>query len=180
MAILKRLGHDRTQARGQLRSWGGFGRCRGPAGWAGQCLLLVGLLLAASQALAVKLDVRVEGLQGEQQANVLALLAIYSERGDPGLERGPAPGPSPLGPRADPGGACALRTLSGGDRRRPDPAQGPEGHLAGELSGGPWSTHQDCGRELPGARGGGDKSGLPQTVSHEGRGRAAPQPLREG
>ncbi len=68
-----------------MRPWAGVGRCRGPAGWARQCLLILGLLLAASQALAVKLEVRVEGLQGEQQANVLALLAIYQDRKDPGL-----------------------------------------------------------------------------------------------
>ena len=48
-------------------------------------LLLLSLLLAARDAAALRLDVRVTGLSGEQEANVLALLAIYQERKDPGL-----------------------------------------------------------------------------------------------
>ena len=43
------------------------------------------LVLAATKAAALKLEVRVEGLAGEQQANVLALLAIYQERKDAAL-----------------------------------------------------------------------------------------------
>jgi translocation and assembly module TamA len=49
-------------------------------------LALWSLVLWAQPALALKLDVRVEGLQGEQQANVLALLGIYQERGDDSLD----------------------------------------------------------------------------------------------
>ncbi len=45
-------------------------------------LLLLWLALGAGPALALKLNVRVEGLKGEQEANVLALLGIYQERGD--------------------------------------------------------------------------------------------------
>ncbi len=48
-------------------------------------LLLLGLLVAAGDAAALRLDVRVTGLAGAQEANVLALLAIYQERKDPGL-----------------------------------------------------------------------------------------------
>jgi translocation and assembly module TamA len=44
------------------------------------------LLMAAQPALALKLEVKVEGLQGEQEANVLALLGIYQERGDDSLD----------------------------------------------------------------------------------------------
>lgn len=40
------------------------------------------LLLSAQQAHALKLDVRVEGLEGEQENNVLALLGTYQERDD--------------------------------------------------------------------------------------------------
>lgn len=49
-------------------------------------LLGVYLICAAADATALKLDVQVEGLKGEQQANVLALLSIYQERKDPGLD----------------------------------------------------------------------------------------------
>jgi translocation and assembly module TamA len=45
-------------------------------------LLGLVLLVAASQAQAVKLDVKVEGLEGEYEKNVLALLGIYQERED--------------------------------------------------------------------------------------------------
>lgn len=49
-------------------------------------LLLVALLLVpAYPALALELEVKVEGLEGQQESNVLALLAIYQERGDPEL-----------------------------------------------------------------------------------------------
>jgi translocation and assembly module TamA len=48
-------------------------------------LLPVALTLIAGNALAMKLDVRVTGLEGEQQTNVLALLSIYQERADPDL-----------------------------------------------------------------------------------------------
>lgn len=41
-------------------------------------MLMLGVL--AADALALKLDVKVEGLEGEQEANVLALLAIYQDR----------------------------------------------------------------------------------------------------
>lgn len=57
------------------------------SGWALGCLL-VPLLLLAQDALATKLDVKVTGLQGQEQANVLALLSIHQERGEPDL--GPA------------------------------------------------------------------------------------------
>jgi hypothetical protein len=40
------------------------------------------LLLAAQQAYALKLEVEVEGLEGEYEQNVLALLGIYQERED--------------------------------------------------------------------------------------------------
>lgn len=45
-------------------------------------LLAAALLLWAHAALALKLDVEVKGLEGEWEANVLALLGIYQERGD--------------------------------------------------------------------------------------------------
>jgi len=48
-------------------------------------LLALTLLLFAPSSFAVKLDVRVQGLEGEYQANVLALLGIYQERGDEDL-----------------------------------------------------------------------------------------------
>jgi len=48
-------------------------------------LLLLGLLLGAGEAAALRLEVRVTGLAGAQQANVLALLSIYQERNDPAL-----------------------------------------------------------------------------------------------
>ena len=43
------------------------------------------LFFTTADAVALKLDVKVEGLQGEQQVNVQALLAIYQERKDPDL-----------------------------------------------------------------------------------------------
>jgi translocation and assembly module TamA len=46
------------------------------------CLLASAALLWAQAALALKLDVKVEGLEGAWEANVLALLGIYQERGD--------------------------------------------------------------------------------------------------
>lgn len=48
--------------------------------------LAICLLGAAVEAMALGLEVRVEGLEGKQEANVLALLAIYQERKDPGLD----------------------------------------------------------------------------------------------
>ncbi len=48
-------------------------------------LLLVLAIAAPGPALALKLDVKVEGVQGEQQTNVLALLGIYQERKDENL-----------------------------------------------------------------------------------------------
>ena len=48
-------------------------------------LLLIGLLLTALDVWALRLDVQVTGLAGEQEANVLALLGIYQERKDQGL-----------------------------------------------------------------------------------------------
>jgi len=48
-------------------------------------LVLLSLLLAAGEAAALKLEVRVQGLAGEQQSNVLAQLAIYQERKDAAL-----------------------------------------------------------------------------------------------
>ena len=53
---------------------------RWPRAW-----LLFCLLALPAPALALKLDVRVEGLSGEQEANVLALLAIHQERADADL-----------------------------------------------------------------------------------------------
>jgi translocation and assembly module TamA len=47
-----------------------------------QWLLVVVLLLWGQVALALKVDVRVVGLSGEHEANTLALLGIYQERGD--------------------------------------------------------------------------------------------------
>ena len=44
------------------------------------------LLFGAADAQALKLDVKLEGLEGVRQANVLALLAIYQERKDPDLD----------------------------------------------------------------------------------------------
>jgi len=49
---------------------------------AGTALLL---LLAQQTAFALKLDVKVEGLSGARESNVLALLDIYRERGDADL-----------------------------------------------------------------------------------------------
>ena len=46
------------------------------------CLLALFLCLTASPVFALDLDVRLEGLEGEWQKNVLALLAIYQERED--------------------------------------------------------------------------------------------------
>ncbi len=48
-------------------------------------LLLFALLLSGQEIHALKLDVRVEGLEGEWEKNVLALLAVYQEREDKGL-----------------------------------------------------------------------------------------------
>ena len=42
-------------------------------------------LLACAQAQALKLDVRVQGLEGEYEKNVLALLGVYQEREDENL-----------------------------------------------------------------------------------------------
>ena len=56
---------------------------RGPGGWA--FALALGLALIAAEALALKLEVAVQGLEGEQDANVRALLAIYAEREDPDM-----------------------------------------------------------------------------------------------
>ena len=50
--------------------------------WGLRGVLASALLLWAQAALALKLEVKVEGLQGQWEANVLALLAIYQERGD--------------------------------------------------------------------------------------------------
>jgi len=47
--------------------------------------LALALFFVAVEALALDLEVKVEGLQGQQQENVLALLAIYQERNDPDL-----------------------------------------------------------------------------------------------
>ena len=47
---------------------------------AGAWLVLVALMLAAGNALAMRLEVKVTGLAGEQETNVLALLSIYQER----------------------------------------------------------------------------------------------------
>ena len=47
---------------------------------AGAWLMLVALMLAAGNALAMRLEVKVTGLAGEQETNVLALLSIYQER----------------------------------------------------------------------------------------------------
>jgi translocation and assembly module TamA len=51
----------------------------------GRLLLVSVLLIATGRAEALKLDVRVDGLEGEWQKNVLALLGIYQEREDEGL-----------------------------------------------------------------------------------------------
>jgi translocation and assembly module TamA len=51
----------------------------------GVWLMLLVLMPAAGDALAMKLDVKVTGLAGEQEANVLALLSIYQERSEPDL-----------------------------------------------------------------------------------------------
>ena len=52
---------------------------------AGAWLMLVALMLAAGNALAMRLDVKVTGLAGEQETNVLALLSIYQERAEADL-----------------------------------------------------------------------------------------------
>jgi translocation and assembly module TamA len=49
-------------------------------GWLAFSLVLG--LLGATPAWALKLEVRVEGLKGEREANVLALLSIHNERAD--------------------------------------------------------------------------------------------------
>jgi len=51
----------------------------------GGAVLFALAILYAPQALAIKLDVRLTGLSGEYEANVLALLRIYQERDDPDL-----------------------------------------------------------------------------------------------
>ena len=48
-------------------------------------LLALLLLCGTADAWALSLEVKVEGLQGKQRENVLALLAIYQERKDPDL-----------------------------------------------------------------------------------------------
>jgi translocation and assembly module TamA len=64
---------------------------RGSTGWRGGSagllypLLLLGLLLTATEAAALKLEVRVTGVTGELRTNVLALLSIYQERKDSNL-----------------------------------------------------------------------------------------------
>lgn len=82
MAFLKRLGRGESPDRGLRRTGVPTGRCR----LVFRRLSLLGLLLLAGEALALKLDVRVQGLQGAEQANVLALLAIYRERNDTALD----------------------------------------------------------------------------------------------
>jgi len=61
----------------------------GPArvgGWLGRRLLSVILLLVIPvSAQALRLDVQVSGVEGEQEKNVLALLGIYQERNDENL-----------------------------------------------------------------------------------------------
>ncbi|HSO81896.1 autotransporter assembly complex family protein [Thiocapsa sp.] len=52
---------------------------------AGAWLMLVALMLAAGNAFAMRLDVKVTGLAGEQETNVLALLSIYQERAEADL-----------------------------------------------------------------------------------------------
>ena len=49
-------------------------------------VLVLCLLFGSTDAQALKLDVKLEGLEGERQANALALLAIYQERKDPDLD----------------------------------------------------------------------------------------------
>lgn len=56
-----------------------------PRAQVGTWWLLVALMLGAGNASALKLDVRVTGVTGEQEANVLGLLAIYLERSDADL-----------------------------------------------------------------------------------------------
>ena len=53
--------------------------------WTPRAFLGVLLCLAVAPAFALKLEVKVEGLEGAQQENVLALLAIYQEREDEAL-----------------------------------------------------------------------------------------------
>ncbi|MTW20134.1 autotransporter assembly complex protein TamA [Allochromatium palmeri] len=53
-------------------------------GWS-LVLALALSLLGATPAWALKLEVKVEGLKGEREANVLALLSIYNERTEAGL-----------------------------------------------------------------------------------------------
>ncbi|WP_245731678.1 autotransporter assembly complex protein TamA [Thiocapsa roseopersicina] len=47
--------------------------------------MLLALMLAAGNALAMRLDVKVTGLAGEQETNVLALLSIHQERAEADL-----------------------------------------------------------------------------------------------
>ncbi len=49
-------------------------------------VLVLCLLFGSRSAQALKLEVKLEGLEGERQANALALLAIYQERKDPDLD----------------------------------------------------------------------------------------------
>lgn len=49
------------------------------------CLLLLALLLVSGNVAAMKLDVKVTGLAGEQETNVLALLSIHQERSEADL-----------------------------------------------------------------------------------------------
>jgi translocation and assembly module TamA len=49
------------------------------------CLLLVALLLVSGNVAAMKLDVKVTGLAGAQETNVLALLSIHQERAEADL-----------------------------------------------------------------------------------------------
>jgi translocation and assembly module TamA len=52
------------------------------------CLLLMLLVSGPQSALAIQLEVKVQGVEGEQQKNVLALLGIYQERNDKSLTVG--------------------------------------------------------------------------------------------
>lgn len=49
------------------------------------CLLLLALLLVSGNVAAMKLDVKVTGLAGEQETNVIALLSIHQERSEADL-----------------------------------------------------------------------------------------------
>ena len=45
-------------------------------------LAVLALMLPAPPVLAERVEVKVSGLEGEQEANVLALLGIYQDRGE--------------------------------------------------------------------------------------------------